>query len=98
VQILDSSKEYILIPLPSMPAPTLADCDYLGIALIPAAAGGEPGDDAYQAATVIDGEVAYRRTPGDYPPGDYFAFVRVQYGLEDVRLPSGRVRIGDART
>lgn len=93
--ILASSSEYISIPVTG-PVADLTPFT-VSVALIPEATGGEPVLGDYKSATWINGKAAHLITAGDYPAGEYLAFVRIQATPEDVRLYSGRVRIGDAR-
>jgi len=60
--------------------------------------GSEPGDSDYHAATWLSpSTMAYLPAKGQYPAGLYMAFARVVATPEDVRMRSGRVRIGDTR-
>lgn len=93
--ILASSTEYLSIPVTG-PVDDLTGYA-VSIALIPEAAGGEPALGDYQSAAWINGEAAHLVTTGDYPAGEYLAFVRVIAAPEDVRMFAGRVRIGDTR-
>lgn len=93
-----SSRQYLLIPLPSCPVADPTSYPVF-IALVPEASG-EPADGDYKVAEWLNGEIA--RNPAgkwqdEYPVGEYMAYVRITAGSEDVRLPSGRVRVGDAR-
>lgn len=65
--------------------------------------GTEPADGDYVPASWVDGEAALHVGPagGDvsYPAGSYMAWLRLNTGgAEDIRLPAGRVRVGDPRT
>jgi hypothetical protein len=60
--------------------------------------GGEPVTGDYRAANWVNGEAALLVASGDFAPGEYMAYVRVVAPPEDVRLVSGRVRVGDDRT
>lgn len=93
--ILASSTEYLSIPVTGPVADLTAYP--VTIALIPEATGGEPALGDYKSASWIGGKAAHLITAGDYPAGDYLAFVRVVATPEDVRMFSGRVRIGDSR-
>lgn len=93
--ILASSTEYVSIPVTG-PVTNLTVYP-VTIALIPESTGGEPLLGDYKTATWINGEAAKLVTAGEYPPGDYLAFVRIVATPEDVRIFSGRVRIGDTR-
>lgn len=93
--ILASSSEYISIPVTG-PVDDLTPYT-VSVALIPEAVGGEPALGDYKSAAWVNGEAAHLITAGDYPAGEYLAFVRIQASPEDVRLFSGRVRIGDTR-
>jgi len=95
VNILASSTEYIMIPVTG-PVDDLTLFP-VSVALRLEATEGEPATGDYQSATWINGEAALLVTAGSFAPGQYLAFVRVQAAPEDVRLLSGRVRIGDAR-
>lgn len=99
---LSSSTKYMYIPVTG---PSGLDLTTLpvSVAMIPEAAGGEPGTNDYKSATwktTPDGqtEAVVLISAGDYPDGEYLAFVRVVAAPEDIREYSGRVRIGDART
>lgn len=70
----------------------------VSIALLPESAGGEPAIGDYKVASWTGNEATLLLTEGLYPIGEYLAWVRVQASPEDLRLPAGRVRIGDART
>lgn len=91
-----TSSTYLFIPVTG-PADDLSGFA-ASIALVPEPAGAEPADGDYRTATWIDGQPALLLTAGLYPPGEYMAWVRVLASPEDVRLPSGRVRIGDTRS
>lgn len=93
--ILASSTEYVSIPVTG-PVADLTPFT-VSIALIPESTGGEPAVGDYKSAAWINGAAAHLVTAGDYPAGDYMAFVRIVAPPEDVRLFSGRVRIGDVR-
>jgi len=96
MQKLQTSTQYVSIPVSGPVAdPTIFP---VGIALLLESVGGEPTDSEYHTATWINGEAVLLLTPEMYPAGAYLAFVRLQAAPEDVRLFSGRVRIGDART
>lgn len=97
--VMASSRQYILIPLPSCPVadPTVFQ---VAIALLPESADGEPADGDYKTAEWVNGEIA--RKPAtywqdEYAPGEYMAYVQITAGAEDIRLPAGRIRIGDSR-
>jgi hypothetical protein len=98
--VLASSTEYICIALTGPFADLTGYPVSMALVLPGQGAGvnGEPADNEYQASAWINGEVCYKPTAGQYPPGEYIAYVRIVAAPEDVRLLSGRVRIGDART
>lgn len=93
--ILQTSSEKIAIPVTG-PVVDLSIYS-VSVALVSASAGTEPADGDYQSAVWLNGEAVMLITKGQYPPGDYMAYVRVVASPEDVRLASGRVRIGDVR-
>lgn len=93
--ILQTSTEKIAIPVTG-PVSDLSGYA-VSVALVSASAGAEPVSGDYQSAVWISGEAVMLITAGQYPPGEYMAYVRVQASPEDVRLASGRVRIGDVR-
>jgi hypothetical protein len=96
--VLASSSEYLCIPV-SGPVANLTGYT-VSIALVSVLTGGEPATADYKSAIWLNGEAARQFTPNagtEYLPGEYTAFVRVQATPEDVRLTSGRVRIGDVR-
>ena len=92
---------YIFVPVKPPVDPTGFT---VSIALIPAATGGEPLVTDYKPAswsgTFAAGnlEAALLLTEGLYPDGEYAVWVRIQASPEDLRIPSGRCRIGDTRT
>lgn len=99
VFLMATDSQYMSIPLPACPVddPTVYT---VSVALLREPVTGEPADDDYKAAIWLNGEIA-RKPAGqwqdEYDPGEYMAYVRIVAGAEDVRLPSGRVRIGDVR-
>lgn len=93
--ILATSTEFISIPVAS-PLTNLTSYPVSIALIVPGV--GEPGNTDYKTATWINGEASMLITAGDYPAGEYLAYVRVQASPEDVRLLAGRVRIGDARS
>jgi hypothetical protein len=70
----------------------------VSVALILEGSGGEPALSDYKTATWVGTEAALLLTEGLYPDGEYLVWVRIVASPEDLRLPSGRCRIGDART
>ena len=70
----------------------------VSVALVADVSGAEPLTADYKPASWINGEVARLFSPGDYAAGEYMAWVRVVAAPEDIRLPCGRMRIGDVRT
>jgi hypothetical protein len=99
VYVLASSSEFISIPVSGPTGVNLANAT-VSIALVSVLTGGEPATADYKSAQWLNGEAARQFTPNagtEYAPGEYTAFVRVVNAPEDVRLASGRVRIGDAR-
>lgn len=93
--ILATSTEYLSIPVTG-PVSDLSVFT-VSVALWPEAAGGEPAPADYKSAAWAGGEALHLVSAGDYPAGDYLAFIRVIAAPEDVRLFAGRVRIGDTR-
>jgi hypothetical protein len=95
-----SSTQYIYVPV-TAPGNTDVTAFAVSIALILESVGGEPATGDYRSATwtSTDGlpEATLLIAAADYPAGEYLAFVRVVAGAEDVRMFSGRVRIGDVR-
>lgn len=95
---LSTSTEYVYIPVTGPDGVNLPDLP-VSVALILESAGGEPADTDYKSAIWnSSGEAVLLVSAGEYPDGQYLAFVRIVNAPEDVRLLSGRVRIGDART
>lgn len=94
--LLATSTEYIFVPLDGPPGLDLTQYQ-VGIAVVPDA-GIEPDLDDYQTATWIDGEAAFLPSSGQYPAGQYMVYARISNPPEDIRLESGRLRIGDTRT
>ena len=96
-RILATSTEYVRIPIDH---PDDIDPEQYGPpeACLHADNGTEPGEDEWMPAAWIGGEVALLVGPGTgghvYQPGDYMAFARVTADVEQLVLPSGRVRIG----
>jgi hypothetical protein len=94
---LSSSTEYLYIPVTGPDGVDLHTTS-ASIALRLESTGGEPADGDYKAAIWnSDGEAVLLVSKGDYSDGQYLAFVRIERAPEDVRLLSGRVRIGDVR-
>ena len=96
---MGTSRQYMCIPLPSCP---VADpTGYaVSVALLPDPPSGEPEDADYKTASWLGGEIVRRPATcwrDEYPDGQYAAYVRIVADVEDVRLPAGRVRIGDTR-
>lgn len=89
MMILASSTEYVFIPLDG-PYGDLTGYA-VSVALLPDD-GTEPADSDYLPAIWLNGEVALLH---QWAAGDYMAYVRISAPPEDVRLISGRVRIGD---
>jgi hypothetical protein len=96
VNKLSSSTQYVFIPVTG-PAGLDLTTTAASIALLAEATGGEPADGDYKTAIWSAGEAVLLISKGDYPDGQYLAFVRVVHAPEDVRLFSGRIRIGDVR-
>ena len=98
--VMATSSEYMCIPLPACPVADPTSFP-VSVALLREPVAAEPQDADYKAAIWLDGAIA-RKPDGqwqdEYAPGEYMAYVRIIAGAEDVRLPAGRVRIGDART
>lgn len=97
MNLLATATQYLYVPVTGPEGTDLTPFQ-VGVALIPESAGGEPQDADYRSATWENGEAKVLVTAGTYPAGEYLVFVRVQASPEDVRLFSGRLRIGDART
>jgi hypothetical protein len=98
MRILATSRTYMYIPI-DPPADVGDVTQYPPEAALIADDGTEPLDVDYQAASWISGKIALLIGPGgngavQYIAGDYFAFARITAGIEQVVLPSGRVRIG----
>lgn len=94
MQLPYTSSEYIMIPMTGPQDDLTLFSPYA--ALVPEDAG-EPGDGDYKAAQWMNGEIALKVNSGDYAQGQYMVWGRVVTGTEDVRRPSGRIRIGDVR-
>ena len=98
MRILATSRTYMYIEID--PPPEVGDVtQYPPEAALIADNGTEPADGDYSPASWISGRLALLVGPGgngaiSYPAGDYFAFARITAGVEQVVLPSGRVRIG----
>jgi len=100
---LASSRAYVFIPVTGPSDPTGFAVQ---VALVPDN-GMEPGaGDWYPAQWLAPRpgaalEAALLVGPGSgavpYPPGEYMAYVTLAAGAEAPVIPSGRVRIGDAR-
>jgi len=58
---------------------------------------GEPATGDYKSATVIGQEAVHQVIAGDLGAGEYMIWVRMQVSPEDIRLPAGRLRVGDVR-
>lgn len=94
---LSSSTEFMAVPVTGPVADLTGYA--VSVALIPVAAGTEPLDTDYKAAAWNSaGEAMLLVHPADWVAGQYTAYVRVVAAPEDVRMRSGLVRIGDART
>jgi hypothetical protein len=97
MRILESSRPYMYISLDG--PDTAGDLTQypVQVALIPDN-GSEPGDGDWHDADWIDGQAALLLGPGSpagaWTSGDYYAFARITAGLEELVLPSGRVRVG----
>lgn len=100
---LSSSTEKMYVPLT---APTGTDVTALAVsvALRLENLGGEPAVGDYVTATMVNvstdktaGEAMVLLTAGAQPDGQYLTFLRIVSAPEDLRLLSGRVRIGDVR-
>jgi hypothetical protein len=96
MMILASSKPYIFVPLDGPKGVDLTQFS-AWIAVVPDT-GAEPATGDYQAATWINGEAAILVGDGQYQPGDYMIYARLSAPPEDLRLVSGRLRVGDIRT
>jgi hypothetical protein len=87
--LLTTSSEFICIPMSGPYAdltvytPSIAIVDEDAV---------QPTTGAYQTAAWLNGEIAYKPSAGQFPAGDYMAYVRLQAGAEDVRVKSGRIR------
>jgi hypothetical protein len=96
MRVLATSRTYVYIPI-DPPASAGDVTQYLAEAALIADDGTEPAEGDYHPADWIAGEVALLVGPGgdvQYDAGDYFAFARITAGVEQVVLPSGRVRVG----
>lgn len=96
MMILASSKPYIYVPFDGPPGVDLTQFS-AGIAVVPDT-GAEPEVGDYQAAIWINGEAAYLVPDEGIPAGDYMVYGRLVAPPEDLRLLSGRLRVGDIRT
>ena len=95
MKLMETSTQYLMVPV-SGPVDDLTT--YAAYIAIVDEDAGEPADSDYRAATWINGEAALLVNAGDYPAGQYMVYVRVVAAPEDVRMASGRLRVGDART
>jgi hypothetical protein len=93
MMLLRTSSEFILVPFDGPGDPTIWPASMA----IVAQGAAEPADAAYQAATWINGEIAYKPGAGTLTDGMYDVYVRVLAGSEDIRKGPGRLRVGDAR-
>jgi len=89
---LETSTEFVCVSLDGPYADLTAYPVYMAIVPDPS---DEPDTSLYQPAAWLNGEVAYK--PAGLAEGLYFVYVRITAGTEDVRLPSGRLRVGDPR-
>jgi hypothetical protein len=96
MMILASSRPYICVPMEGPKGVDLTQYSP-GMAIVPDT-GAEPDVSEYLGADWIDGEIAFLPVPGQFPPGFYMVYVRLAAPPEDVRLISGRLRVGDIRT
>jgi len=105
MMVLATSNQYMCVPLTGPPGVDLTGYP-VWLALIPDSSAAEPADSDYKAANWLPCPVhgvdvarkpALANWGAEYPAGGYLAYARCQAGAEDVRLPSGRVRIGDVR-
>jgi hypothetical protein len=94
VHLLLTSTEYVMVPVTGPPGVDLTQFP-VSIAIIPEIRD-EPsvGDPAWRTAQWMSGVAALLVTTGDYPAGDYTAFVKVVAGPETPVVRSGRVRVG----
>jgi hypothetical protein len=88
--LLSSSSEFICIPM-SGPYADLTQFPNPQVAIVDEDAG-QPATGAYLTAAWMNGEVAYKPASGQFPAGDYMAYVRLVANTEDVRVKSGRIR------
>jgi hypothetical protein len=97
MMVLATSSEYVFVPLDGPPGLDLTQFD-VSLAFVPDdGAGTEPDTDAYSSASWIGGEAALIPNPG-LAAGPYLVYARLVAPPEDVRLLSGRLRVGDTRT
>lgn len=96
MQKLSSSTEYVYVPVTAPDGVDLTTVT-MSIALRAEALGGEPSVNDYKNAIWSGSEAVMLISAGDYPDGQYLAFVRLLRSPEDVRLMAGRIRIGDNR-
>lgn len=90
-----SSSEYIFVPVRG---PVTDLTIYTGSIAIMPEGSNEPVNGDYQAAAWIGGQLAYKPTANQYTAGNYMVWVRLIAGSEDVRMISGRLRVGDSRS
>lgn len=94
MQLLATATQWVMVPVTGPTADLTGYQAYM--AIIPDGEN-EPSTSDYKSAVWMNGEVALKVSAGDFPEGQYKVYVRVTTGDEDVRLWSGRLRIGDAR-
>lgn len=95
--VLATSNEYVCIPLQG---PETDLTGYPVYVAVVAEDAGEPAVGDYQTASWINGEVCWKPTTDwgtDVGTGQFMAYARIVVSPEDVRLASGRVRVGDTR-
>jgi hypothetical protein len=97
MNILSTSTSYLYIPVTGPDGVDLTVFP-VSVALRLEALGGEPATGDYVTATWSSGAAKVLITAGAQPDGEYLAYVRIVASPEDIRLLSGRVRIGDTRT
>lgn len=96
MMILATSRPYICVPADGPKGVDLTQYS-AGIAVVPDT-GDEPDTGDYQAADWINGEAVFLPAVDQFPPGEYMVYLRISAPPEDVRLVSGRLRVGDIRT
>lgn len=97
MHVLGTSNEYICIPLRGPETDLTGYAVYIAVVAEDA---GEPATGDYQTASWINGEVCWKPSTDwatDVGTGSFMAYARIVAAPEDVRVISGRVRVGDVR-